>query len=84
MTSFYLRLLAQVVAAVLIIGWLSVDFYNSLFHGSTLPLRMSGEILISENPVVFIFVMAIKLAIFGFFAHLIYDCYKQYKNHRQK
>ena len=80
MNKLYLKLFAQVLVSILIIAWLSVDFYNSIFHGVTLPLRMSGEILISENPVVFILVVAIKLAVYGFFIHLVYDCYKQFRD----
>lgn len=79
MTKRNLWLLAQVLVSALIIIWLSIDFYNSLFHGVTRPLRITGEILFGENPVVFIFVMAIKVAVYGFFIHLINDCYKKYQ-----
>ena len=60
------------LTSVFMFVWLSFDFYNSLFHGKTLMLRVSGYLRFEETPLFFIITVAVKLIIYSYFCHYLY------------
>ena len=67
----------QIAIAIIIIAWLSYDFYFTLINGVTYKIRLNDTLDIREHPLVFIITVALKLSIYGFFIWLVRDCYRK-------
>jgi len=69
----------QIAIAIIVIAWLSYDFYFTLIDGVTYKVRLNDTLDIREHPLVFIITIALKLLVYGFFIWLFHDCYQSLK-----
>lgn len=69
----------QIIIAIIVLAWLSYDFYFTLIDGVTYKIRLNDTLDIRENPIVFIITVALKLLIYGFFIWLVRDCYRKFR-----
>lgn len=66
----------QLVIGVIVVAWLSYDFFYTLTQGITYKIRLNDTLSFSQYPFVFIVTVVIKLLVYGFFLWLIRDCFK--------
>ena len=69
----------QLLIGVIVVAWLSYDFFHTLFNGVTYKLRQNGQLHFSQHPFVFIVTVGIKLAVYAFFVWLVRDCVSKLK-----
>lgn len=69
----------QIMIAVMLIAWLSYDFFHTVFNGVTYKLRLNDQLYFSQHPFVFIVTVGIKLALYAFCFWLVRDCFKKLK-----
>lgn len=70
----------QIIIGMIVIAWLSYDFFHTVFNGVTYKLRFDDRLYFSQNAFAFFIAVAIKLGIYAFFIWLICDCLKKLKS----
>ena len=69
----------QLIIGVIVVAWLSYDFFQTLFNGVTYKLRLNEQLYFSQHPFVFIVTVGIKLGAYAFFIWLVRDCISKLK-----
>ncbi len=82
MLKVRMRLLLLMFLSVFCVIYLSVDFYQTFFHGETLRLRESGSISFDVEPLFFIFTVVIKLAFYVLFIFILCESYKELRENK--
>ncbi len=70
----------QTIISVIVISWLSYDFFHTVFSGVTYKLRLNDTLYFNQHPFVFVITVGIKLAVYTFFVWLFRDCVRQLRN----
>lgn len=64
---------SYMLLCLFMIIWLGADFFDSFVHGRTLQMRLSGHVEFAESPIYFVFLVLVKIVIFGCCALYAYE-----------
>ena len=67
---------------VFMVIWLSIDIYNSIFHGETLMLRQSRVLTIEDSSIFFVLTVTVKLVVYSYCCVYLYKLFAP-KQHKQ-